>query len=154
MPSKSTLSAMVLSPSACLGLPIPAQVAVATDLLTDDDRSAMLGFAVGDLPATAELGGFSLLLDNTTLPFPSGAGLVDLYPDGLTDFDKMVCLEFYAPLVLLAEIDDAVTGTDAAAQRNDKSVGDTVRLADWVDVRRNSEPWSEQGGTAVTWTEV
>lgn len=154
MPSKSTLSAMVLSPSACLGLPIPAQVAVATDLLTDDDRSAMLGFAVGDLPATTDLGGFSLLIDTTTLPFPAGGGAAELYPDGLTDFDKMVCLEFYAPLVLLAEVDDVVTGTDAAGQLNEKAVGDTVRLADWVDVRRDSEPWAEQGGTAAIWTEV
>ena len=95
----------------------------------------------------------ALLLDNPGMFIPHGMN--EFYPGGdVSQFDKAIMLGWYESLTYYRAVADAVVGADGVGQRQSKVLSDEVRLADWVDVQRTSEPWSEQGGTAATWTEA
>jgi hypothetical protein len=95
----------------------------------------------------------ALLLDNPGMFLPHTAG--EFYPGGdVAQFDKSVMLGWYESPTFYRVVTESVAGTETVGQRQSKVVNDTVRLADWVHVRRDSEPWAEQGGTAATWTEA
>ncbi|MBK7338519.1 MAG: hypothetical protein IPJ00_21255 [Saprospirales bacterium] len=95
----------------------------------------------------------ALLLDNPGMFIPHATD--EFYPGGdVALFDKSVMLGWYESPTYFRSVSEAVSGAEAVGQRQRKSLADTVRLADWVDVQRSSEPWAEQGGTAATWTEA
>lgn len=95
----------------------------------------------------------ALLLDHQGLFLPHAEN--EFYPNGtVAQFDKAVMLGWYEAVTYYRELNDSTGLLASTGQSEDKVILDEVRLHDWVDVRRDSEPWTEQGGTAVTWTEV